>query len=74
MILGSSPIRSLNDVNSTRGEKIGEREERRREKRERERERERRRIDFRNFLSRASISNSGVRSGRVLFAIVVPAS
>ena len=40
MILGSSPIRSLNDVNSTRGEKIGEREERRREKRERERERE----------------------------------
>ena len=39
MILGSSPICSLYDVNSTRG---GEREERekRREKRERERERE----------------------------------
>ena len=65
MILGSSPIRSLKDVTLTRKNR-GEREERE--------ERERRRIDFRNFLSRASISNSGVRSGRVLFAIVVPAS
>ena len=72
MILGSSPICSLYDVNSTRGER--EKREKREERRERERERERRRIDFRNFLSRASISNSGVRSGRVLFAIVVPAS
>ena len=71
MILGSSPICSLYDVNSTRGR---EKREKREERRERERERERRRIDFRNFLSRASISNSGVRSGRVLFAIVVPAS
>ena len=62
MILESSPIRSLKDVTLTRKNR-GEREER-----------ERRRIDFRNFLSRASISNSGVRSGRVLFAIVVPAS
>ena len=67
MILGSSPIRSLKDVTLTRKNR-GEREEKKRE------ERERRRIDFRNFLSRASISNSGVRSGRVLFAIVVPAS